>query len=239
MIDPALLPTRRVDWNNAVRIINSSYPTIDLFDDIADPADWPLLISAEQKTNPRIMDAIGNLDLIPPARRVGGNGASYLMAPLTHVSLDRPSRFSRGAYGVIYIGRTFETALFETMYHYGSFMMSTHEPPGWASQFRELVLNIDVTLHDLRAREHPSFNEALDSLNHVESQRLGEQLRAQLSEGVAYPSQRYPGGECVGLFYPDRATLPIQGRHMDYHWDGTRVDMYRVTGTPEIWRVTA
>ena len=75
-----------------------------------------------------------------------------------------------------------------------------------------------------RAREHPSFNEALDSVNYVESQRLGY-LRAQLSEGLAYPSQRHPG-ECVGLFYPDRATLPIQGRHMDYHWDGTRVNMW-------------
>jgi site-specific DNA recombinase len=41
------------------------------------------------------MATIGNLDLIPVERRVGSNGASYLMAPFAHVSMDRPSRFSR------------------------------------------------------------------------------------------------------------------------------------------------
>jgi hypothetical protein len=86
------------------RIIRSAFPPIDLFEDIADPADWPLLISAEQKTNPRIMATIGNLDLVPVDRRVGGNGASYLMAPFTHVSTDRPSRFTDGSYGVLYVG---------------------------------------------------------------------------------------------------------------------------------------
>ena len=80
MIDAANVPKTRVKWQGAVRIIRSIHPPIDLFEDIADPADWPLLISAEQKTNPRIMANIGNLDLVPPQRRVGGNGASFLMA---------------------------------------------------------------------------------------------------------------------------------------------------------------
>lgn len=76
-------PICRVEWDGAVRIIRSAYPPIDLFEDIADPGDWPLLLSAEQKTNPRIRTSIGNLDLVPPERRVGGNGASYLMASST------------------------------------------------------------------------------------------------------------------------------------------------------------
>ncbi len=87
------VPKRRVEWHGAVRIIRSLFPPIDLFEDIADPQDWPLLISAEQKTNPRLMETIGNLDLIPAERRVGGPGSTYLMAPFTHVSPDRPSRF--------------------------------------------------------------------------------------------------------------------------------------------------
>jgi hypothetical protein len=95
------VPLTRIDWRGARRIIRSLYPPIDLFEDIADPADWPLLISAEMKTNPRLMASIGALDLIPPARRVGGPGASYLMAPFTHASPDRPSRFSAGDFGVL------------------------------------------------------------------------------------------------------------------------------------------
>ena len=67
------IPVSRVEWKGAVRIIRSAFPPIDLFEDIADPADWPLLISAEQKTNPRIMATIGNLDLVPVDRRVGGD----------------------------------------------------------------------------------------------------------------------------------------------------------------------
>jgi len=95
---PVPVPVTDVAWERGVRIIRSVFPPIDLFEDIAAPEDWPLLISAEQKTNPRLMDSIGNLDLIPPERRVGGAGASYLMAPFTHTSPDRPSRFSDGRF---------------------------------------------------------------------------------------------------------------------------------------------
>lgn len=73
-------PVSKIEWQGAVRIIRSIYPPIDLFEDIADPADWTLLLSAEQKTNPRIMASVGNIDLVPLGRRVGGLGASYLMA---------------------------------------------------------------------------------------------------------------------------------------------------------------
>lgn len=44
---------------SAARIIRSAFPPIDLLQDIADVADWPLLISAEQKTNPRVITSIG------------------------------------------------------------------------------------------------------------------------------------------------------------------------------------
>jgi len=117
-------PVSKIEWQGAVRIIRSIYPPIDLFEDIADPADWPLLLSAEQKTNPRIMASVGNIDLVPLGRRVGGLGASYLMASFTHVSTDRPSRFSSGEFGVLYVARSYETALFETIHHHAAFMMS-------------------------------------------------------------------------------------------------------------------
>lgn len=232
------IPVSHVEWKGAVRIIRSAFPPIDLFEDLADPADWPLLISAEQKTNPRIMATIGNLDLVPVERRVGGNGASYLMAPFTHVSTDRPSRFTDGSYGVLYVGRVFETALFETIHHHARFMARTAEAPGWTSQFREIVLSVGADLHDLRggdATDHP----ALDSDSYTGSQGISITLNAAGSNGVVYPSIRHPGGECAGLFYPDCASEPIQGRHLDYHWDGTRVDLVRDAGTGTVFRVVS
>ena len=236
MIDPASLPVSEVEWHGAVRIIRSIFPPIDLFEDIADPADWPLLIAAEQKTNPRLMETIGNLDLVPPDRRVSGPGATWLMAPFTHVSPDRPSRFSDGRFGVLYAGDRFEVALLETIHHHARFMLATNQPPGWTSQFREIVLEIGAALHDVRALGVEA-TPLLDPADYAASQALGGLLRDLGAAGVVYPSVRSPGGECVGLFYPDGASHPLQGRHLDYHWNGERVDLYRDRSAGEVYRI--
>jgi hypothetical protein len=229
------LPDAQVAWQSAVRIVRSCYPPIDLFEDIADPTDWPLIITAEQKTNPRLMDNIGNLALVPEHRRVAGNGASYLMAPFTHVSKDRPSRFSDGSYGVLYVGREFETALFETIHHHARFMADTSQAAGWTSQFRELVMNVTATLHDCRGL--PATDRVLSPHEYAASQSLAAGLRTSGSDGVVYPSIRNPGGECVGLFYPDLVSPPIQGRHLDYHWNGVCVDFYRDAASHSVFAV--
>lgn len=236
MIDPVTVPVNRVQWSGARRIIRSSFPPIDLFEDIAPPEDWPILIAAEQKTNPRLMHTLGALDLVPPGRRVSGPGATFLMAPFTHVSVDRPSRFSDGTYGTLYAANRFETALLETMFHHGKFMARTREAPGWTSQFRELVFDVDAQLHDLRGGD-ARWIAALDRESYAASQRLGQALQIGASEGVVFPSQRDSAGECVGLFFPDLASRLIQARHLDYHWDGQRVDLYRDAGSGQLFRV--
>ncbi len=236
MIDVAALPLTRIDWRRAVRIVRSVHPPIDLFEDIADPADWPLLISAEQKTNPRLMETIGNIDLVPAARRVGGPGASHLMAPFTHVGPDRPSRFSRGRFGVLYAGREFQTALLETVHHHTLFMARTRESAGWTSQFREIVLDVRGELRDLR-EGGADYAAVLDPDDHGPAQALGDRLRAASAGGIVYPSIRDPGGECAGLFFPDLASNPVQGRPLDYHWDGARVDYFREPATGDVFAI--
>ncbi|QDZ01632.1 RES family NAD+ phosphorylase [Nitratireductor mangrovi] len=235
MTGPAEVPIAQIRWNGAIRIIRSIHPPIDLFEDIADPADWSLIIAAEQKTNPRLMASIGNLDLVPLSRRVSGPGASYLMAPFTHVSADRKSRFSDGSFGVLYVGDRFETALFETIHHHARFMARTAEPPGWTSQFREIVLDVEAVLHDIRGSEGRS--PLLDPDAYGAAQAFAGRLRQAGSEGVVYPSVRLPSGECVGLFHPDLAKAPVQGRHLDYHWDGERVDFYRDAGARRVFGI--
>ena len=117
MIEPK---TVRVTWDKTHRIIRSRFPPIDLFEDIANPSDWDAILSAEAKTNPRVSESVGMLDLVPDDRRVAGAGASWAMAPFTHVSMDRPSRFTDGSYGVYYAGDSIEVALFETCLLYTS-----------------------------------------------------------------------------------------------------------------------
>ncbi|MGI9394276.1 MAG: RES family NAD+ phosphorylase [Boseongicola sp.] len=230
MVEP---PVAQIDWRGAVRVIRSHYPPIDLFEDIADPEDWGLLISAEMKTNPRLMPTIGNLEMVPPARRVSGPGATFLMAPFTHASIDRPNRFSSGQFGVLYIAQAFNTAVAETIYHHEVFMAATDQAPGWTSHFREIVLDVAAGCHDIREQ---GFEPLMNPSDYSEPQAFGAKFRNNGSEGIVYPSVRATG-DCVALFFPDTATNVRQGRHLDYHWDGTRVDLVRDLSAGDVYRV--
>jgi hypothetical protein len=66
---------------------------------------------------------------------------------------------------------------------------------------------------------------------------LGDRLRAAAAQGLVYPSVRNPAGECVGLFYPDLASRVVQGGHFDYHWNGTRVDLFREPAKGKVYRI--
>lgn len=220
----------RVVWPKAYRLIRSIYPPIDLFEDIADPADWEALASAEAKTNPRVWEHLGRLDLVPPKRRVSGPGSSYLMAPFVHVSHDRPGRFTDGSFGVLSLGDSEEVCIREIAHHHGKFMTATSEAPGWTSQFRMLVTTLDLDLHDLRP--DPTWHDPDD---YSAPQALARRLRAADSNGVVYNSARCPGGQCAGLFWPDLVPAPVQSDHYDFHWNGTRVDRIRNCATEAIF----
>ena len=225
----------RVTWARTHRVIRSRFLPIDLFEDIADPADWTAILSAEAKTNPRVAESVGNLDLVPEGRRVAGTGASWAMAPFVHTSTDRPSRFSDGSFGVYYAGDRIEVALFETMHHHGAFMAATDEEPGWTSDFCELVGTLDAELHDLT--DTGQFGEAYDPADYTKPQVLGAQLRNSNSNGILYRSVRYPDGMAVALFWPDLAGNPTQGEHFSYYWNGTQVSRVRNLTSGDVFSV--
>lgn len=225
---PPVAPVSRVAWARTHRLILSHFPPIDLFDDIADPRDWELLAAAEARTNPRIYDRIGDLARVPPARRLSGPGASWVMAAFTHASPDRPSRFSDGSYGVYYAGDSLATALQEHAFHMGRFYARTNEAAGWIVQVRELVGAIDAMLHDLRG---PGWQTLLhpDPVQYDTPQRYGARARDAGADGIVYPSLRNAGGQCIAAFWPDVVTAPMQGDHFRYHWNGNHIDYARRT----------
>lgn len=225
-----------VRWPDARRIISSRYPPVDLFEDIADPRDWELIAAAEAKTNPRIAEHVGRLDLVPAARRVAGSGASYVMAPFVHVSPDWAGRFHDGTYGAYYAANRFETAVIETAYHKGRFYAFTGEASGWFSQMRELVGAVENAFHDLRPGG--AFAPCLAPYSYAASQALARTLKAAGSNGLIYPSVRDRDGECLAAFWPDVVGLPVQGRHLAYHFDGQRIDLIRDEASGEVWRLT-
>jgi len=227
-------PVRQVRWQPCYRIIPSRYPPISLFEQVADPSDLEAVFAIEAMTNDRLRDEVGQISLLQEHERVSGPGTSPIMAAFTHLNPEG-DRFTDGTYGVLYAGDAFETALFETIHHHARFMARTVEAPGWTSQFREIVLSVSADLHDLRSLA--AGDPALDPDNYAASQALAVALKGGGAEGLVYPSIRQPGGECVGLFYPDCASEPIQGRHLDYHWDGMGVDLVRDAGTGAVFRV--
>ena len=223
-------PIARVEWAKAYRLIRSIHPPIDLFEDIADPRDWEALASAESKTNPRLWEHLGHLDLVPPERRVHGPGATYLMAPFVHVSRDRPGRFTDGSFGVYSAGNGEEVAIREVAHHHARAMNASAEAPGWVSQFRMLINALDLDLHDLRDKEEVHWPD-----DYRPAQALGRALRNAGSNGVLYRSVRCPGGECVGIFWPDLMPAPVQADHFDFHWNGETVDRIRNCRTGAIF----
>lgn len=233
--------TTQVNWPKTHRLINSSYPPIDLFEDIADPHDWDLLCAAEAKTNPRINESVGNLDLIPKDRRVNGKGASYLMAPFTHVSPEFTGRFHDGSYGAYYAANSFETALFEIIHHREAFFASTDEAAGWMSDQRELVGTIDQKMVDVRSKvkNKKEYKDILNKSDYRASQAFALKAKNAGHNGIIYPSVRHEEGECIAVFYPDVISIPKQGKHICLHWDGKRINQIRIYQTPrnEIYEI--
>lgn len=225
--------TTRIRWKAAHRLILSHFPPIPLFDDIADPHDWELLAAAESLTNPRLYEEIGNLALVPPERRVGGAGASWVMAAFTHISPDRTSRFSDGGYGVYYAGNSLDTAVHEHGFHMAQHLAATSEPEGWVSEVRELVGSIDHGMVDLRGAGHAAL---LDPDSYAASQSFARAQRAGGADGIVYPSVRAAGGQCIAAFWPDVVGLPVQADHYTYHWNGDTIDyVRRVTGDGKVF----
>ena len=77
---------RRVSWRPSYRLIPSRYPTVGLYDAIADPADLDVVFAIEALANPRIRDELGELTLVPSEERLTGPGATPVMAAFTHLN---------------------------------------------------------------------------------------------------------------------------------------------------------
>ena len=230
---PPIIATTRVNWACYHRLINSAFPPIDLFEDIAAPEDWLLISAGESKTNPRLATTIGKLDLVPIARRIGGAGSSYVMAPFTHISVDHKGRFHDGSFGAFYAADRFETALFETVHHMQLFCAKTAELPGWIADKRELIGRIDADLTDICV----GFSHLLKPDDYGPSQAFARSAKAEGSNGILYPSVRHAGGTCFSAFYPDVMEIPVQGRHISYHWDGSRIDLIKDVSASKVYSI--
>jgi len=72
---------------------------------------------------------------------------------------------------------------------------------------------------------HPQYADFLnpDPDFYPSSQAFAKQIHDEKHWGLLYPSVRDHGALCMAIFRPPALTIPIQGCHLQYIWDGTRI----------------
>lgn len=211
-------------WGQACRIVPTRYPSVYLYDRVADAEDFEALYALEAMSNERLRQELGQIERVPPAQRRFGPGSGPIMAAFTHVNL-AGSRFSAGGYGVFYAAHDRATAVAETRFHHARFLAATAQP-AMHLPMRLYHVAIDARLHDLRSPAQ-AFAAEHDAANYGAAQTLGARLQALGSAGVAYRSVRWPGGQNVGLFSPLGASACLHAAQLLYIWDGQRfADVY-------------
>lgn len=207
--------TRIPNWRNAYRIVNSAYPPVAVFEDTLDPEDLELAFAIEAMTNDRLLEEAGQLNRVPLDDRISGPGSSPIMSAFTHIG--RASRFTDGTYGVYYCASNLDAAIAETRYHMAEFLAATREATVEITM-RTYINTITKALHDVR-EGHAELHDP-DPATYPRGQALASRLRAEGAWGILYHSVRQPGQECAAVFRPPALSIPIQGPHLRYLWDG-------------------
>jgi hypothetical protein len=214
------LATSEVRWQPCFRVIPSRYPTIHLFERVADPADWEALYWIESLTNPRLRDEVGDIELVPREERTFGPGGSVIMAPFTHLD-PAGSRFADGTFGAFYAAAHLATSIAETCYHRELFLRATRQGP-LELDMRSYLADVVARFHDIRGKR-TRMSDIYDPDSYISSQVLGRQLKLNDSNGIVYDSVRHPGGECLAIYRPRLIQNLRQGVHLRYAWDGGRI----------------
>ena len=211
--------TVELDWEHHYRVIPSEYPPINFFEQLVAPELMDALYYIESLTNDRLRDETGDIALVPTEDRISGPGSSPVMAAFTHISPDCPSRFSDGSYGVYYGSKTLDTAIEETKFHRATFLAHTREDPG-EIDMRVYIGEVTKPVHDIRGDGYEALHLPDDW---VPSQIFGQTLHEKKSWGIVYRSVRDPGGECIAVLRPPAVTIPRQGPHLSYVWNGKSI----------------
>jgi RES domain-containing protein len=85
--------------------------------------------------------------------------------------------------------------------------------------YDDYLADITAALHDLRA--DPAYADCLAADSYVASQGLAEQLLADGSLGLVYPSVRRPGGTCLAIMRPALVGNVQRAATYRFSWRGT------------------
>lgn len=212
----------------AYRLVHSKFPPIAIFEDVASAEEFEQLYALQALTNPRMLSQAGHLEKLPRSEiPFGIQGCSYATAPFTHVNPDG-SRFSDGAFGVLYLGDSMETAIAEVRYHQQAYWSKVPELRYERFVFRGLTARFDQAgALDVLAisRSDPIYSPADYSAARV----LGREALAANAHGLRYHSVRQPEGVCWGLFTPRQVKSVVQTAHYEMIWSGEIAAVHKLS----------
>jgi hypothetical protein len=233
MVMQSKLPVLAGNQVQAYRLVNSKFPPVVLFDDVAGAAEFDALYQIQVITNPRLLNEAGRIELIPRTEiPFGATGCSYAVSPFTHVSPEG-SRFSDGSYGVLYLAATMETALAEVQHHQGLYWANVPSLNYERFVFRGLSCALS---EDWIVDATPvAMNDPIyDPSNYAESRRLGGAVKAAGSPGIRYNSVRSPGNHCWTLMTPKPVISIVQTAHYEMIWSERITSVNKIhAATPE------
>ncbi|HET8710209.1 MAG TPA: RES family NAD+ phosphorylase [Spongiibacteraceae bacterium] len=218
------LPQKRFRDKTAYRLVNSKFPPIAIFDDVADNDEFEALFRLQAKTNPRLLDEVGHIRLVQPERRPFGiAGCNYALAPFTHINR-LGSRFSRGEFGVLYAADAMHTALAETHYHQQRYFQTQVQGLKYDRiVMRGLKLKFSAMLFNICSPKIEQYG-WYDANDYAAAQQLGDTIKQTDKDGLWYDSVRKPGTSCYALFSPHLIKSVVQTQHYEFVWNGQRID---------------
>lgn len=225
-----LLPNTEV---TGYRLINSKFPPISLFDDVADADEFEVLYQLQARTNPRLLNEAGRIEQLPRHEiPFGITGCSYAVAPFTHIN-PAGSRFSAGSYGVLYQADAMPTALAEVRHHQQSYWQGVS-----GLEFERIVLRglscqfIQSGMVDISGLPE-QHDEVYAPDDYSASRILGSAARKSGLPGLKYRSVRKSGQHCWALFTPKPVLSIVQNSHYEMIWDGRRISSVNRISLPE------
>lgn len=229
MVKKSDLPALRGERLQAYRLVNSKFPPIALFDDVADANEFEVLYQIQALTNPRLQNELGRLELISRDEiPFGIPGCAYATAPFTHVN-PAGSRFSDGSFGVLYLADTMETALAEVRHHQNHYWSKVQGLNYERFVFRGLSCQFtDAAMKD--AMSIPLADPIYDPDDYTHSHALGKAVKSDRCPGLRYRSVRHPDNHCWALMTPRPVLSIIQTAHYEMIWNGKITGVNQITG---------
>lgn len=206
------------------RLIPSQFPPIGLFDTVATAADLAAVMDLVGWTNNRLVEH--RLARLPQAEWVFGRpNASVIMAAFLHAAPEG-GRFNGPDLGAWYASSALETAMAEVGHHLRREIVAR----ALRSQRR--------VFRAYRARLAGDYEpvgseqvQLLSTTSYAAGQAFGEARRAAGSDGVAYPSLRFAGGQNFCAYRPQKVLDVLQAEHfaLTVHAETPRIEVERLS----------